>query len=204
MTHRFYTTQSRALQDRFDSKRLADRLFSARWHDKLSADDAVFISSQSFFFIATADDLGRPDCSFKGGIPGFVVPISDTTLEFPSYDGNGMYRTLGNIAANHSVGLLFIDFGGAKRRLRVNGSAKLIEPQEAVGLHHAAELVVSVTIRDIFPNCPRYIPDPEGGVSEYTPRPGYSPPDPLWKSKPDLCDVLPRRPVVGGQLSKDN
>lgn len=196
MSDSFYSPESRALQERFDSVRLADRLYDARRHDTLSDDDRALVQASSFFFIATANRDGAPDCSFKGGIPGFIAVVANNTLEFPSYDGNGMYRTLGNIRSNPAVGLLFIDFGNEKRRIRMNGLAKVIEPHEAKAVHHAAELVVTVILKDIFPNCPRYIPDGGTGASEYSPRQGYVPPDPFWKSKPDLKEVLPNKELI--------
>src|SRR5205085_6087611 len=97
-----------------------------------------------------------PDCSHKGGDPGFVRVVGPDTLEFPSYDGNGQFRSLGNVQANPAVGLLFIDFESPKR-LRVNGRATLLDDAEALARHHGAQLVVRVRADRIFPNCPRYI-----------------------------------------------
>ena len=62
------------------------------------------------FFLATADEHGMPQCSYKGGDPGFVRVVDEHTLAFPSYDGNGMYLSLGNLLVNPQVGILFIDF----------------------------------------------------------------------------------------------
>jgi hypothetical protein len=75
------------------------------------------------FFIATADAEGQPDCSYKGGLPGFVRVLDERTLAIPDYDGNGMYRSWGNVLANPRVGLLFLDFENP-RRIRVNGTAR--------------------------------------------------------------------------------
>jgi hypothetical protein len=139
------------------------------------------------FFLATADADGRPDCSVKGGEPGFVTVVGPDRLRFPDYDGNGMFRSLGNIALNPAVGMLFVDFS-AQRKLRVNGQARLCRDGDG--------LQVEVTARHIFPNCPRYIPRlTVVEESVHNPRPGYSPPPPAWKSKPDLKDFLPRAPA---------
>src|SRR5690606_11868787 len=108
----------------FDSRALADRLDEKLGRREFTAEDRAFIESRTLFFLATADADGRPDCSFKGGDPGFVRVTAPGELAFPSYDGNGMFRSLGNVLANPAVALLFIDFENPKR-LRVNGRASV-------------------------------------------------------------------------------
>ena len=120
----FYQQGSRELQDRFDTRRLADRLEDVIVHDRFTDHDAAFIEARDMFFLATADEHGRPTVSYKGGAPGFVKVVDDTTLAFPNYDGNGMYLSMGNIVDTHHVGMLFIDFEH-RNRLRVNGEASV-------------------------------------------------------------------------------
>src|SRR6185295_9288251 len=151
-----YHDHSRALQDRFDSRRIADRLAEKLLRAEFSDEDRAFIAGQSFFFLASADAQGRPDCSYKGGAPGFVRVVAPDILAFPSYDGNGMFKSLGNIAANPAVGMLFIDFQATKR-LRVNGRAALHLEDPLKGEYPGAEAIVRVRAEQIFPNCPRYI-----------------------------------------------
>lgn len=115
-----YHEKSRELQDRFDTRRLADRLAEKLSRSAFSAEDKAFVESRAMFFLATADAEGQPDCSYKGGAPGFVRVTGEAELSFPSYDGNGMFRSLGNVLANPRVGLLFLDFE-QPRRLRVLG-----------------------------------------------------------------------------------
>src|SRR5205085_3241580 len=116
-----YSPASRALQDAFDTRRLADRLAEVKVHDRFTADDRSFIESRDMFFLASVDATGQPTCSYKGGDPGFVTVVDETTLAFPNYDGNGMYLSMGNVAETHAVGILFIDFEN-RRRLRVEGT----------------------------------------------------------------------------------
>src|SRR3954462_5873346 len=122
-----YHDGSRELQDRFDTRRLADRLderFVAR--GTIDDDDRAFIEARDMFFLATADAEGRPQCSYKGGDPGFVRVLDPTTLRFPNYDGNGMYLSAGNVLVNPHVGMLFINFtGNPPSRVRVNGTASI-------------------------------------------------------------------------------
>ena len=189
-----YHSGMRQLQDRFDSRQLADRLDERLGRTEFTADDRVFIESRPLFFLASADAQGRPDCSYKGGDPGFVRVTADNELAFPSYDGNGMFRSMGNVLINPAVGLLFIDFE-SPRRLRVNGVARVSEDDELLGVFVGAQLVVRVRAERIFPNCPRYIHRTAGAdPSPYVPRPGYEPPEPKWKSMEMFADVVPRKP----------
>ena len=193
-----YHDGMRTLQDRFDSRRLADRLDERLGRSAFRAEDQAFIESRTMFFLATADAEGRPDCSYKGGDPGFVRVVGPDELEFPSYDGNGQFRSLGNVIANPSVGLLFIDFESPKR-LRVNGQAVLLDDPEALARHHGAQLVVRVRAGRIFPNCPRYIHRAAAGeLSADVPRPGHEPPAAAWKSMANVADVLPQPRVRDG------
>lgn len=187
-----YHEESRALQDRFDSRRIADRLAEKLLRAEFSEEDRAFIAQQSLFFLATADAQGRPDCSYKGGAPGFVRVVSPDTLAFPSYDGNGMFKSLGNIAANPGVGLLFIDFRDGKR-LRVNGRAALDLDDPLKAEYPGAQAIVRVRAEHIFPNCPRYIHRMQlVEPSPYVPVEGCPAPVPGWKRNPAFKDYLPR------------
>ncbi len=189
-----YHAGARALQDRFDSRRIADRLESVTVHQELTEADRAAIESCAMFFLATADGDGWPDCSYKGGIPGFVRVIDPTTITFPSYDGNGMFRSLGNIVVNPRVGLLFVDLERSSR-LRVVGTAVVDHAADVVGSHHGAQAVVRVSVQRVFPNCPRYLHRMAMVEhSGYAPRPGHNPPQPGWKQAEVFRDVLPGIP----------
>ncbi len=185
-----YHAGMRRLQDRFDTRRLADRLDEVLGRDAFTAEDRAFIESRPFFFFATADPAGRPDCSYKGGAPGFVRTIGPSDLVFPSFDGNGMFRSLGNVLVQPNVALLFIDFERT-RRLRVNGVASLSDDAELLGAFEGAQIAVRVHAQRIFPNCPRYIHrDDAAELSPYVPRAGLVAPVPAWKRMDAFRDVL--------------
>lgn len=189
-----YHEGSRFLQDRFDSRRIADRLVEVLHRDRFTQDDREFIQSQPMFVLATADADGWPDCSYKGGRPGFVRVLADDTLAFPSYDGNGMFKSLGNVLRNPKVGMLFVDFA-KPRRLRVNGIATIDFADPLLGEFAGAQLVVRVRAVHIFPNCPRYIHRMVlEEVSTYAPVAGHRPPVPEWKQMDAFRDYLPRPP----------
>jgi len=182
----------RQLQDRCDTRRLADRLDEKLARTAFTAEDRAFIESRPLFFLATADTAGRPDCSYKGGAPGFVRVTDVAELAFPSYDGNGMFRSLGNVLVNPAVALLFIDFE-RPNRLRVNGAAGLVEDDPLLASYPGAQFIVRVRAARIFPNCPRYIHRMTiAETSPYVPRADYTPPIPKWKRFDEFADVLPR------------
>ena len=186
-----YHEGSRRLQDRFATRKLADRLVEVLARSEFTDDDRTFVESRQMFFLATADAEGRPDCSYKGGLPGFVRVLDPQTLAFPSYDGNGMFKSLGNLLVNPRVGMLLIDFESPKR-LRVNGRATLHDDDPLLAEFTGAQLIVRVHAEAIFPNCPRYIHKMQlVEQSAYAPCEGHTPPVPKWKQFPEFRDVLP-------------
>jgi predicted pyridoxine 5'-phosphate oxidase superfamily flavin-nucleotide-binding protein len=188
-----YHEGARRLQDRFDSRRIADRLEEVTVHGAFTGDDRALIAKSRMFFLATADLRGQPDCSFKGGEPGFVRILGPSELAFPHYDGNGMFRSLGNIAVNPQVQLLFVDFEEPDR-LRVSGRASVRTDDPPLGAWTGAQALVRVAVDRIFPNCPRYVPKLQlVEASPYAPRPGHEPPVPEWKRMPAFRDALPRQ-----------
>ena len=189
-----YNDASRELQDRFDTRRLADRL-SERFltESVIGPEDRAFIERMDMFFLATADAHGQPQCSYKGGDPGFVRVLDDRTVAFPNYDGNGMYLSMGNLIENPQVGMLFIDFVSPRpSRLRLSGIASVDEADPLAELYPGAQFVVRVRTTQVFPNCPRYIHRMQlVERSRFVPRAGSEPPVPSWKRSEWACDVLP-------------
>ncbi len=186
-----YHEGNRELQARFGSVALADRLLEHTHRTAFTAGDKAFIESLPFFFLATADAEGRPDCSFKGGAPGFARVVAPDLLVYPDYDGNGMFKSLGNILVNPHVGLLFVDFESPKR-LRVNGRATVREDDPLLAEFVGAQLIVRVEVAAAFPNCPRYIHTMRMvEESPYAPCEGHTPPVPEWKTRPVFREVLP-------------
>jgi len=185
-----YNEGSRRLQDRFDTRRLADRIDDRIVHDTIDEDDRAFIEGCDMFFIATADADGQPQCSYKGGDPGFVRVLDERTIAFPVYDGNGMYLTAGNALVNPRVGLLFVDFE-RRRRLRLNGLASVDDADELLAEYPEAQLVVRVAATEVFPNCPRYIHEYRlVQRSRFVPREECRTPVPGWKTRDWARDVL--------------
>jgi uncharacterized protein len=186
-----YSPAARALQDRFDTRRLADRLADVKVHDRFTPQDVAFLERLDMFFLATVDEQGQPTCSYKGGDPGFVTVVDERTLAFPNYDGNGMYLSMGNVDATRRVGLLFIDLE-QQRRIRVDGTAELWHESPLLARYPEAQFVIRVHAERIYPNCPRYIHKYRlVERSAFVPRLGTPTPIPAWKQSDWARDVLP-------------
>lgn len=194
-----YGAGARKLQDRFATRRLADRIDERLVKDAIGESDKAFIERMDMFFLATVDARGHANCSYKGGAPGFVRVLDPRTLAFASQDGNGMYLSMGAVLETGEVGLLFIDFEG-QSRVRVNGRATIDEADPLLPTFPEAQLVVRVAVREVFPNCPRYIHKYAlAERSRFVPKAGAPTPVPSWKRAEWAADVVPE-----GDPSKDD
>lgn len=151
-----YGDKHRAMQDAFDMRTLADRVVDLVVRPEIDDMGKAFIESRDMFFLSTVDHNGRPTVSYKGGTPGFVKVLDPKTIAFPSYDGNGMYLSMGNISGNPEIGCLFIDFE-RPFRTRLQGRAELVKDGPLMKHFKEAELVIKVTVSETWMNCPRYI-----------------------------------------------
>jgi len=189
----FFHEGSRKLQDRFETRPMADRLVEAIVSDQISPEDKAFIEEQNMFFFATVDEEGRPSCSYKGGRVGLVKVIDAQTVAFPLYDGSGMYLSAGNVLVNPHVSLLFVDFQ-RQARLRFSGSAFIQNNDDLLNHWPEAQLVLRVKLREMFPNCPRYIHKMTlVEESAFIPKHHCETPAPAWKRLEVVADVLPAR-----------
>jgi predicted pyridoxine 5'-phosphate oxidase superfamily flavin-nucleotide-binding protein len=188
---KLYGDGARRLQDRFETRKLADRIDQGLVRDALDDGDRAFVARMDMFFLATVDARGHASCSYKGGEPGFVRVLDERTLAFPSQDGNGMFLSLGAVLETGEVGLLFIDFE-RQSRLRVNGKATIDPHDPLLATWPEAQLVVRVAVREVFPNCPRYIHKYAlVERSRFVPRKECATPVPGWKRSPWAADALP-------------
>lgn len=187
---RLYGPQHRTLQDAFESRQLADRIEQIGVKPEVDDMAKAFIESRDMFFLSSIDHQGRPTVSYKGGEPGFVRVLDANTIAFPSYDGNGMYLSLGNIAGNPEIGCLFIDFE-RPFRIRLQGRAALVRDPAALALFAGAEAVVKVAVSDVWMNCPRYVHRYQKvQTSRYVPKENVETPFCEWKRIDMMQDVL--------------
>jgi predicted pyridoxine 5'-phosphate oxidase superfamily flavin-nucleotide-binding protein len=196
-----YSPSHRALHDEFDSRRMADLMKDGLCHDKLQDPEIAYIQSLDMFFLATVGPDGSPTVSYKGGAPGTVTVVDPGTLVFPSYDGNGMFLSMGNLAATAKVGLLFIDFQ-TPNRLRVQGSARIVRDHPLKEKYPEAQFLVEVAIENIFINCARYIHKRvKVEDSKYVPKAECETPVPSWKR---IDFVQPSLPGKDQNKAADN
>jgi len=189
MTQDYHAGQ-RDFQERFDTRRLADRLAEST-RDFIIPEHRAFIEGRDMFFIATANGNGWPECSYKGGEPGFVRVLDEHTIAFPLYEGNGMYLSSGNLAVNPKVGILFVNFENGTR-LRMSGEAKVGADDPLLATYPGAQLVVRVRVREIFSNCRRYVHRYRlVERSPFVPDAGGDAPVPDWKRDPWFDGTLP-------------
>lgn len=188
-----YGPVHRSLQDRFDTRRLADNVEARIVLSEIPPEHKAFIESRDMFFLSTIDHQGRPTVSYKGGDPGFVRVLDNTTVAFPCYDGNGMFYSMGNLVGNHHVGMLFINFE-KPHRLRLQGVASVDDDDPLLPEYPEAQLVVRITVTEIFRNCPRYVHRYKKiQPSEFVPRSTGVTPLAPWKRVDDVQASLPAK-----------
>jgi uncharacterized protein len=190
---RLYGPLHRSLQDHFDTRRLADNTEARIVLTEIPPEHKAFIESRDMFFLSTIDHQGRPTVSYKGGDPGFVRVIDNKTVAFPCYDGNGMFYSMGNLLGNRHVGMLFISFE-KPHRLRLQGLASVDDGDPLLPQYPEAQLIVRVTVTEIFRNCPRYVHQyKKTKSSEFVPRSTGQTPFAPWKRVDDIQASLPER-----------
>ncbi len=186
-----YSQEQRKLQSDFGTEKLAEKLVSMIVKSTLDERERAFLESREMFFLSTVDKEGRPTVSFKGGSAGFLKAIDEKTIVFPSYDGNGMFLSMGNISATNQVGLLLIDFE-TPHRMRIQGKAMVNQNDPLLEEFPGANLIVRVEIEKTWINCPRYIPTYKKiASSKYIPGTDGSAPIAAWKKIEEVKEVLP-------------
>ncbi len=197
----FYTDSQRQVQDQFDSRPLADRLGETIVTEEVNELHQGFIESRDFFFLSTVNGRSEPTVSYKGGGPGLVTVIDPKTIIFPSYDGNGMFLSMGNIVETAKIGLLFIDFE-TPNRIRMQATAQLVDDDPEMDRYPGAMQLVRATVDSVFFNCGRLIHKHQRvEPSPYVPDADGSTPYPSWKRIDFLQDVL--RPDDQGRTENE-
>ena len=205
----FYTDAQREMQAAQGTERLAATVEAAIVSEVVEGPNADFIESRDFFFLSTVDGEGRPTVSHKGGPPGVCHVVDEKTLVFPAYDGNGMWKSMGNAAETGKVGLLFIDFE-TPNRVRVQGEVTLSADDPEMGRYPGAKMIARVKVEHCFLNCARYIHKHERvAQSPYVPDAKGEQPHPSWKRIDMVQDALPeherkRTAAEGGTITMDD
>ena len=204
----YFGAEQRRFQQQFGTEALAERVKMITVHDQITDDERAFIESRDLFFLSSVDRNGQPTCSYKGGAAGFVRVLDARTIAFPSYDGNGVFLSMGNIAASAKIGMLFIDFT-TPNRLRLHGTASIMANDPLLADYPEANLIVRVAVTELFVNCPRYIHRYDKlADSKYVPKANCRTPFAQWKRIDAFADTLTPRDraaldTEGGLISYD-
>ena len=161
------------VQERWDAVDRARTFYDRQMLDHLNEQMREFIARQEMFFLATSDARGECDSSFRAGEPGFVVVLDGRTLLYPELRGNGVYASLGNIAENPHVALMFLDFFDDLIGLHVNGRATVVEHEQLLADERVTvellevltrqggrrpERWVAVDVEEAYIHCSKHIP----------------------------------------------
>jgi uncharacterized protein len=116
-----------SLQDRLGTARRAAAFYNKQMLEHLNPLMLEYLATQEMAFIATADAHGECDCSFRAGPPGFIRALDERTLIYPELRGNGVMASMGNLAENPYIGILFVDFYESTIGLHINGRASVVD-----------------------------------------------------------------------------
>lgn len=134
------------------------------WQTVITPDLAAFIEAQTSIFFATANLERQPYIQHRGGPPGFLKVLDETTIGFADFAGNRQYITLGNLTDNPKAYLFLIDYAH-RRRIKIWGEARVVEGDEALvrrlmpqDYKARPEQVILFTVAAWDSNCPQHIP----------------------------------------------
>jgi hypothetical protein len=160
-----FSPSVKAVQERRGSRRTYERLErNGGWNTKVDAVLAEFIAGMRSFYLATASKDGQPYVQHRGGPPGVLRVIDETTLAFADFAGNRQYVTTGNLAENPRAMLFLMDYQH-RRRVKIWGQARVIEDHPELiarlfpeNYRARPEAAILFTVEAWDTNCPQHIP----------------------------------------------
>jgi predicted pyridoxine 5'-phosphate oxidase superfamily flavin-nucleotide-binding protein len=160
-----FSPAGKAVQERRGSRSTYGRLEKhGGWDTKIDAVLAKFIAGMRSFYLATASKDGQPYVQHRGGPPGVLRVIDETTLAFADFAGNRQYITTGNLAENPRAMLFLMDYQH-RRRVKIWGQARVIENDPELmarlfpdGYRARPEAAILFTVEAWDANCPQHIP----------------------------------------------
>ena len=133
------------------------------WQNTVTDDLAAYIAARDSFYLGTASADGQPYVQHRGGKPGFLKVIDETTLAFADFKGNRQYISQGNLAENDKAYLFLMDYAN-RRRIKIWGRARVVEDDadllaQLVDPDYKAqpEQAIVFTIEAWDVNCPQHI-----------------------------------------------
>ena len=106
----FATPELRAAQAANGVGETWARFAGDRAFDRFTENEAAFIAARDSFYLASTSSNGWPYVQHRGGPPGFLKVLDETTLAFADFRGNRQYITLGNTLADDRVSLILVDY----------------------------------------------------------------------------------------------
>jgi predicted pyridoxine 5'-phosphate oxidase superfamily flavin-nucleotide-binding protein len=160
-----FTTSVKAIQERKGSRRSYSRMEErGGWATTITPDLQDYIEKQISVFLATVNAEGQPYVQHRGGPPGFLRVIDDTTIGFVDFVGNRQFISQGNLVENHKAHLFLIDYG-SRSRVKIWGTAKVVEGDDELikrlmpeGYAARPEQVMLFKVTAWDANCPQHIP----------------------------------------------
>jgi predicted pyridoxine 5'-phosphate oxidase superfamily flavin-nucleotide-binding protein len=160
-----FTPSVKAVQARKGSRRVYRGIEEkGSWETRITPDLVPFIEAQTSIFLATANTAGQPYIQHRGGPPGFLRVLDETTLGFVDFSGNRQYITQGNLADNPKAQLFLIDYT-QRRRLKIWGEARVVEGDGELvarlmsdGYQARPEQVILFSVSAWNANCSQHIP----------------------------------------------
>jgi predicted pyridoxine 5'-phosphate oxidase superfamily flavin-nucleotide-binding protein len=214
------------LQEKYGNAKRANAFYDNQVLDHLTPEMREFILKMKMMFVATSDEHGECDNTFRAGPPGFLRVLDESTIMWPEYKGNGVMASMGNITENPYVGILMVDFFDTAVGLHVNGRAKIVENDAveafsglfdrlpfATGFVESGEVKktperwVVVSIEEAYVHCSKHIPmlryieGDEAAEAESTRRAGdvfkAKNGSRAWLETPVICEVPEPEPEIG-------
>ena len=154
-----------AAQTANGSAGLYDKVVARRPSNRFSETETAFIAARDSFYMASVSESGWPYVQHRGGPPGFLKLIDETTLAFPDFRGNRQYISLGNVSVENRVALILMDYP-RRRRLklyaRIEPRDLAADPELAARLTHpeyraVTERAFLLHLEAFDWNCPQHI-----------------------------------------------
>jgi uncharacterized protein len=134
------------------------------WSTTITPALAAFIAEQNSIYVGTANAAGQPYIQHRGGPPGFLRVVDETTLAFVDFKGNRQYISQGNLTENPRAFIFLMDYT-RRRRIKlwgkawfVEGDAALVESLMPDGYRAHPEQVFMFSLSAWDANCPQHIP----------------------------------------------
>ena len=123
-----------------------------------------FVSERDSAYLGTASASGQPYIQHRGGPPGFIRRVGETTLGFADHRGNRQYISTGNLLENPKAFLFLMDYE-ARHRVKLWGTVRLVEDDPALLAALMPEGYAARPVQAVLfdvaawdSNCPSHIP----------------------------------------------